>query len=306
MAVLVPGGRSKKSELGVNDHHHQHVVNFIRFCRFKRVQRLKAVDHCFQDLKDSRLYEDTYTQDEVTEMLDGLLSMVRGEMEVELLNGSHTSVLLLRQLMTQAEKWHLKLAADISELENRELLDQIADFEERELSLGGASDPLSWKQKLEPLNEQGGVALLQMEIERLQKENGELRERSQSIEKHVTKCLEDNQILQQQIKSLGAKPAVVTDKASTNELEGQLSQLREEFDSNLQVKSTENENLLSSLTSTKHELLKVQEQLDLAEKELDKKFRETAAYKNLRDMLAKKNEQLKELRKRIGKYETTD
>ncbi len=66
-----------------------------------------------------RLVEDTFTVDEVTEMLDGLLSVVRGEVESELINTSHTNVLLLRQVFQQAEKWHLKLQADISELENR-------------------------------------------------------------------------------------------------------------------------------------------------------------------------------------------
>ena len=65
------------------------------------------------------MYEDTYTLDEVNEMMEGLLAAVRGEMESELLNSSHTSVLLLKQLLSQAEKWHLKLAADMSELENR-------------------------------------------------------------------------------------------------------------------------------------------------------------------------------------------
>ena len=66
-----------------------------------------------------RLVEDTFTIDEVTEMLDGLLSVVRSEVESELINTSHTNILLLRQLFQQAEKWHLKLQADISELENR-------------------------------------------------------------------------------------------------------------------------------------------------------------------------------------------
>ena len=66
-----------------------------------------------------RLIEDTFTIDEVTEMLDGLLSVVRGEVELELINTTHTNVLLLRQLFQQSEKWHLKLQADISELENR-------------------------------------------------------------------------------------------------------------------------------------------------------------------------------------------
>ena len=40
----------------------------------------------------------------------------------------------------------------------------------------------------------------------------------------------------------------------------------------------------------------------MTEKELDKKFRETGAYKNLREMLGKKNEQIKDFRKRLAKY----
>ena len=52
-------------------------------------------------------------------MLEGLCAVVKGEVELELTNASHTNVLLLRQLFSQAEKWHLKLQADISELENR-------------------------------------------------------------------------------------------------------------------------------------------------------------------------------------------
>ena len=66
-----------------------------------------------------RLDESTYTIDEVTDMLDGLLSVVRSEVEDEFINAAHTNVLLMRQMFIQAEKWHLKLQADISELENR-------------------------------------------------------------------------------------------------------------------------------------------------------------------------------------------
>lgn len=57
--------------------------------------------------------------DEVKDLLDDLRTVTRSEMEIELLNFSHTSVLLMRQMLTQAEKWHLKLEADISDLENR-------------------------------------------------------------------------------------------------------------------------------------------------------------------------------------------
>ena len=66
-----------------------------------------------------RLVEDTYTLDEITDMLDGLCAVIKAEVESELINAAHTNVLLLRQVFSQAERWHLKLQADISELENR-------------------------------------------------------------------------------------------------------------------------------------------------------------------------------------------
>lgn len=66
-----------------------------------------------------RLMEETYTVDEVADMLDGLQILVRGEVEMELINTAHTNVLLLRQLFSHAEKFYLRLQTDISELENR-------------------------------------------------------------------------------------------------------------------------------------------------------------------------------------------
>lgn len=67
----------------------------------------------------SRLVDETFTVDEVRDMLDGLQLVVRGEVETELINTAHTNVLLLRQLFSQAEKFYLRLQTDISELENR-------------------------------------------------------------------------------------------------------------------------------------------------------------------------------------------
>ena len=40
----------------------------------------------------------------------------------------------------------------------------------------------------------------------------------------------------------------------------------------------------------------------MASKELEKKFQGTAAYRNLKDMLNKKNALIKDLRKKIAKY----
>lgn len=63
--------------------------------------------------------EETFTVDEVSDMLDGLQTVVHSEVESELINTAYTNVLLLCQIFSQAEKWYLKLQTDISELENR-------------------------------------------------------------------------------------------------------------------------------------------------------------------------------------------
>ena len=40
-------------------------------------------------------------------------------MESELMHSSHTNVLLLQQLLQQADNWHLTMKADVSAMENR-------------------------------------------------------------------------------------------------------------------------------------------------------------------------------------------
>lgn len=281
-------------------------MNYMRFSRYQRGQRLRAVEMCFEELKSSRLDETTYTIDEVTEMLDGLLSVVRGEVEGELDNTAYTNVLLLRQMFQQAEKWHLKLQADISELENRELIETIADFEEREFA-GTTRDTdfnsVLRKMKLAPINESGGAALLHMKIEELEKENLKLSEQRIQLEK--------------QVKSLGGSVAVSAAASSVaggsnqndgevNDLRKKLASLESDLDSTKRSSANSSNSMEKDLVSTKHELLKIKEMLEMAEKELEKKVSQTNPFKNLKQMLVKKNDQLKELRKRLSKYEKVD
>ncbi|CAL1295691.1 unnamed protein product [Larinioides sclopetarius] len=66
------------------------------------------------------------------------------------------------------------------------------------------------------------------------------------------------------------------------------------------------QHLESDLVETKQQLLEVQAQLQLAEKELESKLNQTAAFKNMKQMLATKNEQIKSLRQQLNKYEETN
>lgn len=290
-------------ELGVNEHHQNQVINYIRFARYQRGQRLRAVDVCFEDLKDSRLTDETFTIDEVTEMLDGLLTVVRSEVESELINTAHTNVLMMRQMFQQAEKWHLKLQADISELENRELLEQIKEFEEREFA-GAKRDTEFIPKKLEPVNETGGTALLHMKIEELQEENEQLKARLCKVDKDFAAMMASQGA--ELARAKGMNLGQQGDSADVDALRKKMSGLESEIEAEKRRGQQTAESAEKDLASTKHELLRIREMLDMAEKELEKKVSQTAPFKNLKSMLQKKNDQIKDLRKRLSKHEALD
>ncbi|XP_063306683.1 leucine zipper transcription factor-like protein 1 isoform X1 [Pelobates fuscus] len=298
------------AELGLNDHHQNEVINYIRFARSKRVLRLKTIDSCFQDLKDSRLVEETFTVDEVSDMLQGLQAVVHSEIELELINHAHTNVLLLRQLFTQAEKWYLKLQTDISELENRELLEQVAEFEKAEFSSSNKKATAELiKPKLAPICEGGSSELLNKEIVRLHEENEKLKARLKTIETQATSALDEKTKVERAMKDLQKIQDVQKEKQSMQDvshLEQTLASLKSEFEKSLGDHATNQKCLEDNLISTKHDLLKVQEQLSLTEKELEMKFQQTGAYRNMKDILTKKNEQIRDLRKKLLRYEPED
>lgn len=108
------------SEFGVKDYHETSIVNFMRFSRAQRNLSLRTIHSAYKDIEHDRLKdEQTLTVDEVHDILADLWDSAKEEIDTELSHQSHTYVLLLRQLFMQAENWHLKLQADISELENK-------------------------------------------------------------------------------------------------------------------------------------------------------------------------------------------
>ncbi|ROT78328.1 hypothetical protein C7M84_002959 [Penaeus vannamei] len=138
------------ADLGLSDHHQSCMGGYLRFTKYQRAQRLRSVDACFQDVKDTRLLEETYTSDEVVELLDSLAEVVRAEVEGELIHATHTNSVLLSNVFAQAQKWHLELTVDTSNLENQELLEDVRKFEEAELK-GASGSTRSPARTLAPL-----------------------------------------------------------------------------------------------------------------------------------------------------------
>uniref|UniRef100_A0A8C1Y0G3 Leucine zipper transcription factor-like protein 1 n=2 Tax=Cyprinus carpio TaxID=7962 RepID=A0A8C1Y0G3_CYPCA len=260
-----------QADFGFNEHHQNELINYMRFAHSKRALRLKTIDSCFQDLKDSRLMEETYTVDE-------------------------------------AEKFYLRLQTDISELENRELLEQVAEFEKTDFKANSKVNQESSKPKLAPLNEGGVSELLQKEISRLQEDNDKLKARLRTLESQAMSTLDEKSKAERALKDLqksqGDQQSAIHAQEITT-LEGTVAEMQADFEKTLNANIASQKDLQDSLVSAKHDLLRVQEQLSLAEKELEKKFQQTASYRNMKEILTKKNEQIKDLRKRLQRYSIT-
>jgi len=302
------------SDLGLNGNHEEEVRKYLKFARYNRNQQLRSVDGCFSDLKESRLNEDTFTLDEVEEIIDNLQTVVRSSVDAELINDAHSNVLLLVQLFSQAEKWHLKLQADISELENQKLLKEIAEFEENEANPNKSRNSLpqtslSQKAKLEPLNEGGSSALLQMEINRLKEENDQLKSKLTNVEKSAIATNKETTKLRNDLDQARQK-SNTDDSVQSQKTQEDVDLLSDKIMS-LSSELCKAENAYQSKCSTleeevaqsKHYILALQHEIEVLTEESEKKFADTTQFKNLKKMLEQKNAQLKDLRKRLKSYE---
>uniref|UniRef100_A0A8C4NN94 Leucine zipper transcription factor-like protein 1 n=2 Tax=Eptatretus burgeri TaxID=7764 RepID=A0A8C4NN94_EPTBU len=295
------------AEPSLNEYHQHQVVSYLRFARAQRTLRLRAVHSCIADLKESRLVDGMFTAEEVCELLDELGDVLRSELESELIHTAHTNVLLLRQLLAQAQRWHLTLQADVSTLENRELLEQIADFEASELSNTNMKTNVEpGRQKLAPLNEGEPSDLLNQEITRLKEENDKLKTRLSTVEAQATQALEERLSLEksfQEVRNL-EESKQHGPSSGDHELEEELAKmhlgLQKERDKVADCRRV----LEEGLAKSRQEVLAIQAQLQLAEQELDRKFQQTAAFRNLKAILEKKNELIRDLRQRLAQYET--
>lgn len=297
----------------MNEHHRMVVMNYMKFARYQRIQSLKAIDYAFKDVSESRLLDGTYTCDEVQELLHGLCKVVQADTETELISSTHMTVLLLKQLFEQAEKWHLRLQVDLSELENREQLEVIKTLESNEFSSvkPETNPPTPTSIKLVPMNESSGsVRLLHMEIERLKEENEKLAQsvretanKASMYQEEVNKLRTELESAQSEMSTLKEHSVNAPEPSHLDEVENQLCTVRSLLATSLEKSASDQQQLELELSATREKVAEVQSQLLLAEQELEHKFSQTAVYVNMKKILNKKNEQIKELRKKLQEYE---
>jgi hypothetical protein len=243
----------------------------------------------------------------VVEIIDGLCAVVKKDVQRELLHVSHTTTLLLKLMFAQAETIMFDLHADTSKLENERLLKEIASFEEA--SIQRERDP---KKGLTPLSKPSDAAL-KHNISVLSEQNKNFKEQflrmqQQCIEvlRDKTRLGEDLERAKAQLAKLGIELEKASEKPEVNSTYKPTSYSVEQKKKDLE----ELEKLQQQLAhlqvekeAAKSEGDTLKHQLDAVNKELEKKLQQCAPFVNLKKMLVKKNNQIKQLREIVMKYE---
>uniref|UniRef100_A0A672K969 Leucine zipper transcription factor-like protein 1 n=1 Tax=Sinocyclocheilus grahami TaxID=75366 RepID=A0A672K969_SINGR len=152
------------------------------------------------------------------------------------------------------------------------LLEQVAEFEKTDFKANSKVNQESSKPKLAPLNEGGVSELLQKEISRLKEDNDKLKARLRTLESQAMSALDDKSKAERALKDLQKSQG---DQQEIANLEGTVAEMQKD--------------LQDSLVSAKHDLLRVNVfdesyHVYLSIKELEKKFQQTAAYRNMKEI----------------------
>jgi len=299
--------------------HADALVRYVKFLRTKRDQCVAEVAAEFKELRELRLFEEkSYATDEVEAMLDGLLATVRLRIKTDLQQSMHSTVLLMKQLVEQAEKSGLSLQADLSAIEDRKLLEAVAAWE-NSLSGGGAVPQLKAKAMSSsrpaaalPVIGQVQDPKLLEQLESQKEDNHSLNDKFQKLQIQCTGILKEKTQLKAQLDALAAENKSLSSASSTSgdsakALQGQVARLEAELAA---LRAAPPEPVVvtdhASVDSLKAELQSAQERaadlsgrLEEAQQEIQARVEKSKQFANMRQMLAKKNAVLKGLREQL-------
>ena len=104
--------------------HEEQVKAFLKFFRSKRSLQLKELEACFEDQKEF-LTDDMFSREDVEKMLDSLHNSVTHTVETDLKNTVSMNMLVLRQLLEEAENEEIEMNIDMTIVEDQSLLTEV-------------------------------------------------------------------------------------------------------------------------------------------------------------------------------------
>jgi len=300
----------------MNADHDRQLVDYLRFLRRKRDNAIAEVAAEFKEVQESRLFDDSYSADDVMSILDGLLAMVRSGMKRDLQTTAFSSVLLLKQVFEQAERsddgW--TLATNLPATEDIALLDAVEQWDQSVHGSSGSAPPLLAKaavesrappsRSLRPVGQAQDPRLV-ADLQGARDDNASLQERFQRMQVQTSTILREKSALQAQVEAMQAA-AGMSDEAEA--LRAQVDELQLQLQDALNANAaqadqgTGTDSLMRELHEAQDANAQLTADLDRANAELDARLERSTQFVNLRQMLKKKNDMVSQLRNTLADH----
>lgn len=258
------------------------IKRLYAFLRTKRDRHLRELDDVASDIKDERMGETIYNQEDVVCLLDEYGRMVKEIVRQELDGLGNMIALYSSDMLQQAQGQGIQVAGDVSIIEDQSRLSMVAELAEY---AGNAAAPVRKPNNLAALS----GAPTQSNAAALQEENRVLQERFEAMQKQLTDMMRERSSLAEELAEL--KKTFSTVKA----------QMGAEMQNNSAVKNME-----TQLQSTRSLLENKSSEIEKIRNDMNRRLADSHQFKELKGIVAKKNAQIKALRDRLGKYEDDD
>ncbi|XP_026806652.1 leucine zipper transcription factor-like protein 1 isoform X2 [Rhopalosiphum maidis] len=262
----------------------------------QKKQSIVLIKKAFEEVFKTNLLDETYTKEEVKNILNRLETTMTNEIKCELSAYTSTNLLMMYQFFQQAEKWHLRLNVDISEIQNKELLQEMEKIETNYNIMNRTLEKKKLLGSSDHYITNDFVEILHKRLNQLETHNSKLEADLKDLEENCNKLNNEKEALKLLIKQEDKQEDL---QKSLVEIEVQTQNI---FDDNI----NNHDECKITVNQLENELAVAQSQLTLTNLELDRKFNDTAAYINMKNIITKKNEQVRELRDRLLIYEKED
>jgi len=297
--------------------HAEQLVDYLRFLRRKREQCVSEVAAEFKELLQSRLFEDQYTREDVEALINGLLAVVRTTVKKDLQFTAASSVLLLKQVLEQAEKAGVTLNTDLASTEDLTLLAGVHTWEQSVQGTGVAPQlkMRAGVPKLQGLLSKALPTLgtpvsdpkLVEELQTQKHANEELTAKFQKLQLQCTQILREKTEVTSQLDAARAAPQShsagsedpATLKATIIALEVELSAQRSAATQAAPQRGAGVESLMAELHDAQALVGELSTQVEDAQAELSAKLEKTKQFLSMRTLLTKKNVVVRQLREQL-------
>lgn len=263
----------------------EQVIKYLKFFRAKKDSILRALGNEFEDTKADRLSEDMFSREDMEEFSDFLQHQCQSQITQDISVLINMSALAINALLESAQEQGAIVELDTTALENQGLLDSIERMSMEMVPAQRKTTSLvSLKDEAKAMKDESKA--VKDEADRMANSNKMLQQRFSTVQEDATNLAREKKELQREIDSLKRRLETAERSAQNFERTGKGSQ--------------------DDASNANRKIRELEEDLEEERRNNATRVSETPQFIQMRKMMQSQNTKLRDLRRRLDKYEPDD